>query len=311
MRPRVEAWRKEYAYQSLADRLDYERSYRNADAPALSKASQDVLVNEEEREDWAFNTVRAQSLRLLHEESVFMFVSREGNGFQRMPPIGPAYVEPWGSQDPVLPARVFDVTSTGDSSSTQSLPLPDDRAKDEANAPNPNARDSSLPSARQANELHAFARARFLDPSLFGHVAGERRSAGFVPHSFTWRFDPSHVVPFVWKMTRLELVSLLKHSEPRVYLSQYLPRMQELSSAKTRSLDTFEASALERLRNGEELETAATPNRIAMLGAVRASNTCLKCHSLPRGTLLGAFSYELRRDPPLKIRTPSQSAAMQ
>jgi hypothetical protein len=33
-----------------------------------------------------------------------------------------------------------------------------------------------------------------------------------------------------------------------------------------------------------------------MFGALRAGNDCTKCHSVPIGTVLGAFSYELRRE---------------
>ena len=41
----------------------------------------------------------------------------------------------------------------------------------------------------------------------------------------------------------------------------------------------------------------ATTNRIRMLGSLRASKQCLECHRGHYGALLGAFSYELLRDP--------------
>jgi len=77
-----------------------------------------------------------------------------------------------------------------------------------------------------------------------------------------------------------------------------------LSSVKTREASAFEAAALEKLVDGEDLDTASTPNRIEMLGALRATKQCTQCHQVPSGTLLGAFSYELRRDPPLKVPAP-------
>jgi hypothetical protein len=88
--------------------------------------------------------------------------------------------------------------------------------------------------------------------------------------------------------------------------------MEELSSAtaKTRPLVEFETAALAKLFEGEEIQTISTPNRIEMLGAVRASKQCMQCHEVPRGTLLGAFSYELRRDPPIKI-APAPPALVQ
>jgi hypothetical protein len=40
-----------------------------------------------------------------------------------------------------------------------------------------------------------------------------------------------------------------------------------------------------------------------MLGSLRATKHCLQCHSGSRGSLLGAFSYRLRRDPSLTLGT--------
>ena len=45
----------------------------------------------------------------------------------------------------------------------------------------------------------------------------------------------------------------------------------------------------------------ATVNQVRMVGAIRMAEACLKCHDGKRGDLLGSFSYELRRDPPLQL----------
>jgi hypothetical protein len=82
------------------------------------------------------------------------------------------------------------------------------------------------------------------------------------------------------------------------YLSRNLPRMDELRDAPTRPLDDFERARLEQLRAGRDLSAASAPRRIRMLGAIRARNSCLKCHSADTGDLLGAFSYDLRLDLP-------------
>jgi mono/diheme cytochrome c family protein len=105
-----------------------------------------------------------------------------------------------------------------------------------------------------------------------------------------------------WLVSRLELVSVWKSETPAVYASGSLPRMQELKTAKTRPLTDFEAKALKALREGEEVVTEATPNEIRMVGAVRAAKQCTACHEVKRGTLLGAFSYDLRRDPPVRVK---------
>ena len=63
----------------------------------------------------------------------------------------------------------------------------------------------------------------------------------------------------------------------------------------TRPLNTFEADALQRLRTEEDLVISSEGSEYRMLGSLRAANQCLDCHSVDRGTLLGAFSYQLRR----------------
>jgi hypothetical protein len=69
--------------------------------------------------------------------------------------------------------------------------------------------------------------------------------------------------------------------------------MDELRDAPTRPLDDFERGAIDRLRSDEDLVIDDAPNRIRMVGSLRAGKDCLECHSVRRGELLGAFSYEL------------------
>lgn len=105
-----------------------------------------------------------------------------------------------------------------------------------------------------------------------------------------------------WVLRRLELVSLLKFEKPAVYVSDQLPRMEDLQNAPKRGLASFEEKALKSLFEGEDLITEATPNRIRMMGSLRASKQCLECHQGERGALLGGFSYELLRDPAIALR---------
>ena len=85
----------------------------------------------------------------------------------------------------------------------------------------------------------------------------------------------------------------------RVYLSEHLPRMDELRNAETRALDEFEQRALPQLHDGEDTVVEQGLNQIRMLGSVRAAKQCLDCHSVRRGDLLGAFSYLLDRKQPI------------
>lgn len=104
-----------------------------------------------------------------------------------------------------------------------------------------------------------------------------------------------------WQITRMELVSLHKHGAPRVYVSETVPRMEDFSKVKTRELTAFETGALAKLKGGDDFGVEAGSDQIQMLGSLRISNYCAQCHDVPRGTLFGAFSYELRRDPPQNV----------
>jgi len=86
------------------------------------------------------------------------------------------------------------------------------------------------------------------------------------------------------------------------YVSKNLPQMDELRDAQTRPLDDFEQHALDRLRSDEDLVIDDAPNRIRMVGSLRAGKDCLECHSVRRGELLGAFSYELIGGRPIPVR---------
>lgn len=67
---------------------------------------------------------------------------------------------------------------------------------------------------------------------------------------------------------------------------------------KKRPLTALETNAVTALRAGRDLVTTkqTTPDsgdHLLVLGALRATRDCMKCHECAEGTLLGAFSYTL------------------
>jgi hypothetical protein len=323
-RAKFDDWRKKYAYQSLAARLSYEK-LRTITAPThLSETSKSLLAVEDGplkgdfHEDWdkVSGSVRAESLRLLHTESVDDFVQRTGFGVSRMPRVGPDAVEHSSAKKVTMP-KYPELSAEEGSVAPRTLPMMPAQVLEKSKIFRSDATLIPgniwlLPSAEEAELFHEMTRRSFVPPRSFGHVESIDRTAGFVPHGMAYyphsysprdAAQPSKpgVYPETWKIARLELVSLLKHDVPRVYLSEHLPNMKELKAAKTRELNAFETSALEKLAAGEELESRATPNQVLMLGAVRAAKACLQCHDVPHGTLLGAFSYDLRRIPPIEV----------
>ena len=133
--------------------------------------------------------------------------------------------------------------------------------------------------------MNAIALVDFANPRGFGYVRDRDHVAGFESHGFTEL--PANTI------ARLELVSLLMHDEPAVYVSDHLPEMTRLRGVPTRPLDEFEATGVANLRQGEDLfESASHPARL--LGSLRNAQQCVACHGGSRGDLLGAFSYTFR-----------------
>ncbi len=162
----------------------------------------------------------------------------------------------------------------------------------------PLASTDELPEFLVMNIRHEQARTSFLLPASLGYVRDREHVAGFVPHAFRRSLSPDLPTPTgraQWNMSRLQLVSLLKFDTPRVYEMAGFPDMTRLDAAPTRALNDFESDSLPRLATREDVVIEERGNRIHMLGSLRASSGCLKCHDVPRGTLLGAFSYVFRR----------------
>jgi hypothetical protein len=139
----------------------------------------------------------------------------------------------------------------------------------------------------------------FLHPRGFGYVKDRAHVAGFKPHGFR---SPDMTVygSCRWRVQHIQLVGILSHEKPLVYLTDKLPSMEQIRQGRTRTLDFFEEAALPALREGEDLFIASKGETVRMLGALRATKTCQQCHDAEVGDLLGAFSYTLRRVPGVK-----------
>jgi hypothetical protein len=100
---------------------------------------------------------------------------------------------------------------------------------------------------------------------------------------------------FMWEIKSIDLVGLVMHESPTVYISDKLPLMEKLPERPMREMDLFESEGLEELLAGKELYIRSQGETIRVLGPIHAAKACLKCHSdAKEGTMLGAFSYTLR-----------------
>jgi hypothetical protein len=308
--------RAEFPVESLADRLSYENrsvpvaaedapprfsdaptsltaTKRNDSEPANQTANDtltelEVLVESGGFRENAryYSYVRQSTLRHLHRDSVFDFINSPGFGVsRRIAPSRESIVLLEAEPIPQPPAEyVPTVRSPADSGSDGPVAA--------------TAADNDKASPSRLVDLHQNGYVDFVNPTGFGYVKDREHVVGFQTHQF--RAMPkyeSNDKQARWQVQRLELVSLLKFDEPAVYLSDHLPRMDELRDATTRPLDEFEKRGLNALRAGKNLEFEQSSNRVRMLGSIRSLQQCTKCHHVNRGELLGAFSYVLKRMP--------------
>jgi hypothetical protein len=304
-----------YPIVSLSSRLEYEarrRAQTDRPDPKLAAESRRRLDELDERYGGkTYGTVRSESLRLLHSNQVEKFMKSEGFGMSRMVTIklSPQHL-PYPEPE-ALPLAAASADDLGDDP-VATITLPERGVMEDGGG-------AWTPSREILTTFHNAGEQVFASPWSLGWVKDRDHVTGFVSHGFNYipeLMHPENLLlppdppesgiaresrPARWKIGRLELVSLLKHEEPAVYISENLPRMKDLEKAPTRPVTDFERQALESLRAGEDVVTAPSTNAIFMVGAVRAIQQCTACHAARRGELLGAFSYRLQRSPPLKV----------
>ena len=105
-------------------------------------------------------------------------------------------------------------------------------------------------------------------------------------------YIPSPVKGKTWVVQEVQLVGLVKHPDPVVYLTGGAS-MTPGKDVRTRRPDAFEARALEVIRGGGELVQAEKRGEtLRAVSGIYAGRQCSKCHERP-GEMLGAFSYRL------------------
>ncbi len=125
---------------------------------------------------------------------------------------------------------------------------------------------------------------------LRGHVGVEKAIVGCT------FFSPPPAEPTeVWTVRKVQLVGLIQHPEPVVYLTDKLPNMKEPKDVPTRELGAFEKTALAALRGGEDLKSEKNGKEMRLMGPIYAGSRCVSCHD--KGQMLGAFTYQLELVP--------------
>lgn len=319
---RADELRKKYPFESLAKRLAYEDAYvaahKDQPAPKLNEeAAKELEVLEVSGQPRPFGGgMRTRGLQMVHSDQVERFITREGFGLMRLQQPSVHDLELANTEAVRYPRYLLDSTDDND----RDFRLITKSSPEQASPWN-------LPARELLFGYHLNGQLDFAGPLGLGLVRDRDHVAGFKSHQFrsvsplVTKWDRDITKPAIgpngqplppakaveeWVLRRLELVSLLKHMEPAVYVSATLPKMDDLAKADTRELSGFEADSLKSLRTGESLVARAKTNHLEMFGALRAAKQCQECHQVQRGELLGAFSYELHRNPAFK---PTKEAA--
>jgi len=288
---RMREWaelQREFPAVSLNTRLAYEHRDDRPQPKGNLQLSTDVQQQLTETEqDLDVETFRNALLEQIHDREYERFVRSNGFGVDRMLRPRPEYI-----RQPPLRDIPFVADTNGHGTAKS----------DEPDATYRN-RWQGLWATGRSNDvkhLHEASRNDFFDPDGFGAVIQPLLVAGFIAHAF--HHSPTQALDDrrSWQIERIELVSLLRFDEPRVYVLDHLPRMDQISSddVPTRPLDAFETTALPQLRTQRDIVVAQQADKYRMLGSLRASKQCLECHTAARGELLGAFSYVLLRGNP-------------
>ena len=270
------ALKAQYPFESMEARSG--TIARRTTTPTLSAEADSQLAEMEDRVQngahfGAFYS-RDERLRILHENTLQVFESQPNFGVWRM-------------------SRLVTKENI-ESGLREDAPLMQPGLR----SPSPWFSDAPEATKRElagvnGNEMHFESVLDFIHVKGWGYLKDRRHVAGFQSHMFS----QTPKSPERWKLESIELVGLVTHDSPVVYISEHLPRMDELRAAPYRAPDEFEELGLKELRAGLDIYVrGARDDRLRMLGSIRCLKQCIDCHGGDRGTLLGAFSYELSRD---------------
>jgi hypothetical protein len=176
------------------------------------------------------------------------------------------------------------------------------------------ASSNRFPAPRQWSSnvaMHDYFIERFVESDGFG---SERMASTFtVSHDHRLRLDGQ-----VYQIESIELISLRPRAALRRKAPDFAPRAPDnavpttrpfayrepfngtkahLQQSPRRPLRQPELAAIDKLLAGDQTVFDPTSTPPLLVGGVRATLQCLKCHEVPPGKLLGAFCYSLRPIP--------------
>jgi hypothetical protein len=103
---------------------------------------------------------------------------------------------------------------------------------------------------------------------------------------------PTKKVTAAYRIYSLELIGIAMHKPPVAFV--VVRHKDNTASLNNRALTDFEESGIKQLQEGKQVVDQVVKTERLMLGAVRAEQSCIDCHTGSKiGDVLGAFSYHL------------------
>jgi len=134
--------------------------------------------------------------------------------------------------------------------------------------------------------IHARYVQEFVDTEGFG-------MSRVISNPFFQESHPFTINHHEYNVTQLELISLLEHNPPAIYITSGRPSKDFLAHSETRPLTTVEQTLLQSIVSGQNVVITPDQNGLIMLGALRPQTACLECHDTNEQNLLGVFIYHL------------------
>jgi hypothetical protein len=140
----------------------------------------------------------------------------------------------------------------------------------------------------------------------FVNTEGRGLSRMVTPRDLS-RYNTLYVEGIDWHIGNVQLISVPKVGEPFAYDTPADATKKTIKNSPCRPLNDGETTALAALKSGKQAVMVEDRNRSLLVGAVRASESCLKCHDdAKKGDLLGAFTYPLLEQPVIGLGAPLQ-----
>jgi len=134
-------------------------------------------------------------------------------------------------------------------------------------------------------------------------VASQGFGIGRVRSAELWNEQSVKFEGMEYEGNHIRLIGLTAEEGDRYFMESDAPKKTRIGEAKWRPLSDWETEAVEKLKSGASFvsQPVSDPETdVRVIAPMCAKESCLECHDVKAGELIGALDYWLRIWPPLK-----------